>query len=509
MTTLKSLGQSLLDRVDPRVIAATEKALKSIPFVKQRLDKEYGGMLDGIEHGMRPYKGQLESYSELPEKGRTREDLLAEIEGLAKKESPRWKDGYLSGAVYNGDQEHIDFMNRVYAATSQVNPLHSDVWPSATKYEAEIVSMVADMLGAGPNNVNATRDDQICGTVTSGGTESILLAMKAYRDRAREERGERKPEMVVPNTVHAAFDKASQYFGIKLKKVPVGSDHIANVKAMKAAITKHTIVLVASAPCFPYGLVDPVAEIAALAKKRGIGCHVDACLGGFVLPWARQLGAPVQPFDFAVPGVTSMSVDTHKYGYAAKGTSVVLYRGHELRSHQYFTVTDWPGGLYFSPTLAGSRPGGLSAAAWASLVSTGREGYLEATRRILAATEVMKAGVRAIPEIELMGEALFMVSFKSSKIDVYRVLDELGKRGWNLNGLHRPAAVHLCVTLRHAQPGVPERFVKDLQDSVALVGNSPPQSGGMAPVYGMAGTMPLKGLVGDFLKRYLDLLYKV
>ncbi len=506
---LKELGQNLLERVDPRLIAATERALKSIPYVRQRLDKEYGGMLDGIAHSMRPYKGQVATYTELPEKPRTRADLLSEIESLANKEAPRWKDGFLSGAVYNGDQEHVDFMNRVYAATSQVNPLHSDVWPSATKYEAEIVSMVAGMLGAGPGNTNASRETQICGTVSSGGTESILLAMKAYRDRAREERGERAPEMVVPSTVHAAFDKAAQYFKIKLRKVPVGPDYVANVKAMRAAINSHTVVMVGSAPCFPWGLIDPIEELAAIAKKKKIGFHVDACLGGFVLPWAKELGAPVPAFDFSVPGVTSMSVDTHKYGYAAKGTSVVLYRGHELRQHQYYTVTDWPGGLYFSPTLAGSRPGGLSAAAWASLLAFGREGYLDATRKILATTEVMKAGVRAIPELELMGEALFMVAFRSEHLDVYRVLDELGKRGWNLNGLHRPAAVHLCVTLRHTQPGVAERFVSDLKASVAEVKATPATGKGMAPVYGMAGTMPLKGLVGDFLKRYLDLLYRV
>lgn len=507
--SLKSLGQNLLDRVDPRVIAVTEKALKAMPFVKAKLDKEYGSMLGGLEHSMRPYAGEVETYARLPEQGRARGDILGEIERLAERESPRWRDGFLSGAVYNGDPEHVDFMNRVYAATSQVNPLHSDVWPSASKYEAEIVAMVADILGAGPGNRAAPPAEQICGAVTSGGTESILLAMKAYRDRARAERGERRPEMVLPSTAHTAFDKASQYFGIKLRRVPVGPDHVANVKAMKAAINKHTIVVVASAPAFPYGLLDPVREIAALAKKKRIGCHVDACLGGFILPWAKQLGADVPDFDFTVPGVTSMSVDTHKYGYAAKGTSVVLYRGHELRSYQYYTVIDWPGGLYFSPTIAGSRPGGLSAAAWAAMVSMGRQGYLEATKKILAATETMKAGVRALPELELMGNAPFMVAFRSSSLDVYRVLDELGKKGWNLNGLHRPAAVHLCVTLRQAQPGVAERFVADLTDAVAAVRATPSTSGGMAPVYGMAGTMPLKGFVADFLKRYIDLLYKV
>ncbi len=507
--TLKELGQQLLDRVDPRVIAATERALKAIPFVRAKLDEEYGGMLDGLAHSMRPYAGQVPTYAELPSQGRDRADILKEMESIAATETPRWRDGFLSGAVYNGDAGHVDFMNKVYALTSQVNPLHSDVWPSATKYEAEIVSMVADMLGAGPNNRQAGPGEQICGAVSSGGTESILLAMKSYRDRARAERGERSPELVVPSTAHAAFDKAAHFFRIKLKRVPVGKDFLADVKAMKAAVTKHTVVLVASAPGFPYGLVDPVEELAAFAKKRGLGFHVDACLGGFVLPWARQLGAPVPPFDFSVPGVTSMSVDTHKYGYAAKGTSVVLYRGHGLRSYQYYTLTDWPGGLYFSPTLAGSRPGALSAAAWAAMVSMGKEGYLEATRKILATTEQMKTGVRAVPELELIGEAVFMVAFRSKSLDVYRVLDELGKRGWNLNGLHRPAAVHLCVTLRHTQEGVAERFVNDLKAAVEEVKSKPATGGGMAPVYGMAGTMPLKGFVGDFLKKYLDLLYKV
>jgi glutamate/tyrosine decarboxylase-like PLP-dependent enzyme len=506
--TLKSFGESLLNRVDPRVIAVAERALKAIPYVRGRIEKEFGGMLSGIEHGLRPYAGKVASYAQLPVTGRARAEVLQEMERLADLESPRWQEGFLSGAVYNGDPEHIEFMNKVCALNSQVNPLHSDVWPSASKYEAEIVSMVASMLGATSNNAELGRDEQLCGAVSSGGTESILLAMKTYRDRARA-RGNHSPEMVVPTTAHAAFDKASQYFGIKLVKVPVGEDFKADVKAMKAALSRRTIVVVASAPCFPYGLVDPVAELAAIAKERDIGCHVDACLGGFVLPWARRLGAPVPVFDFTVPGVTSMSVDTHKYGYAAKGTSVVLYRGQTLRSFQFYALTDWPGGLYFSPTLTGSRPGALSAAAWAALVSMGESGYLEATKRILASTEQMKAGVRALPELQLIGDAPFMVAFNSSSLDVYRVLDEMGKKGWNLNGLHRPAAVHLCVTLRHTQAGVAERFVADLQAAVAQVKLEPKSKGGMAPVYGMAGTIPLTGLVGDFLKRYLDLLYKV
>ena len=273
--------------------------------------------------------------------------------------------------------EHIDFQNQIYAINSQTNPLHFDVWPSGVKFEAEIVSMTANMLNADKAG------DEIVGTVTSGGTESILLAMKTYRDRGRAEKGITEPEMIVPTTAHAAFDKASQYFNIKMVRIPVGEDFRADVQATAAAITPNTVVIVGSAPPFPHGIIDPIEELSELARAHGIGFHTDACLGGFVLPWAEKLGYPVPPFDFRLPGVTSMSADTHKYGYAAKGTSVVLYRGRALRHYQFYTTTEWPGGLYFSPTLAGSRPGALSAACWAAMISTGEQGYLEATRRIL------------------------------------------------------------------------------------------------------------------------------
>ena len=198
---------------------------------------------------------------------------------------------------------------------------------------------------------------------------SILLAMKAYRDFARERRGIAAPEIVAPVTAHAAFDKAARFFDMPLVRVPVDGGFRADLGALDDAVTERTAVVVGSAPSFPHGVIDPIPEIAALAAERGVACHVDACLGGFILPWAQRLGYPVPPFDFRLPGVTSMSADTHKYGYAAKGSSVVLYRGRELRQFQYYTVTDWPGGLYLSPTLAGSRPGALSATCWAAMVS--------------------------------------------------------------------------------------------------------------------------------------------
>jgi sphinganine-1-phosphate aldolase len=489
-----------IGRLPPKMVAWIEKRLKNIPSISQKIEKQYEGMMADLESSLKPYKNGFSTFAKLPEVGRSKEEILREMEALRTLEQDLWKDGFVSGAVYHGDQEHIAFLNRIYALNSQSNPLHADVWPSATKFEAEIVAMTAEMLGGAGQDV--------CGTVSSGGTESILLAMKTYRDRARQEKGITKPEMVVPITAHAAFDKASQYFNIKMVHIPVNEFLRADVVAASKAITRNTIVLVGSAPTFPHGMIDPIEELSELARERGIGFHTDACLGGFVLPWAEKLGYPVPPFDFRLPGVTSMSADTHKYGYAAKGTSVVLYRGQSLRRYQYYTATDWPGGLYFSPTFAGSRSGALSAACWAAMVSIGAEGYMAATEKILKTAEAIKQGILNITELRLLGDSLFVIAFASDSLDIYKVLEAMSHKGWSLNGLHKPACVHLCVTLRQAQPGVADRFLQDLQEAVEHVKANPQEKGSMAPVYGMAATIPLRGVVSDMLKRYLDLIYK-
>jgi glutamate/tyrosine decarboxylase-like PLP-dependent enzyme len=471
-------------------------------MVKSQIDKQSAEMMHELSKTLKPYHDGL-AFTTLPPVGIARDDILADMERLKNLEENKWRDGFVSGAVYNGDEEHLQFLNKVYAINSQSNPLHADVWPSTTKFEAEIVAMTAHMLGAGTAGAG-----EVCGTVSSGGTESILLAIKTYRDRARDRKGITAPEMVVPTTAHAAFDKAAQYFGVKMIRISVGPDCKADVDATRKAITRNTIVVVGSAPSFPHGVIDPIAELSVLARERGIGFHTDACLGGFVLPWAAKLGYPVPPFDFRLPGVTSMSADTHKYGYAAKGSSVVLYRDEELRHYQYYTTTDWPGGLYLSPTFAGSRPGALSAACWAAMVSIGEEGYRDAAKRIVETAEQIRKGIAALPDLQLIGDSLFVVAFGSKTLDIYAVLDEMGKRHWSLNGLQSPPAVHLCVTLRHTQPGVADRFVQDLKAAVECVRARPDARGEMSAVYGMTESVPLRGIVDDFLKGYIDLLYE-
>lgn len=494
---------SILGRLNPRVAPAIEERIRSLPFVERQVQKEYGEILEGLRGSLKPYGDEFATYAQMPQAGQDPEEILSEMEALRAREASRWKEGFASGAVYHGDQEYVDFLNRAYALSSQANPLHADLWPSITKFEAEVVSMTAHMLGA------SASDDAVVGTVSSGGTESILLAMKTYRDWAEDTKGITRPEIIVPSTGHAAFDKAAQYFQLKLVRVPVGGDYRADVAATRERINENTIAIVGSAPSFPHGVIDPIAELSELARERGVGFHTDACLGGFVLPWAEKLGYDVAPFDFRLPGVTSMSADTHKYGYAPKGSSVVLYRGRELRRYQYYVTSDWSGGLYVSPTLAGSRPGALSAACWAALVAMGEQGYMEATERILQTASEIKRGVEQIPDLHILGDPLWDIAFGSEGLDIYKVSDAMAERGWNLNALQKPPAVHICVTLRHTQPGVAQRFVADLESAVAYVRQHPEAEKGMAPVYGMAASMPLRGVVDDLLRRYIDILYEV
>lgn len=503
------VAESVLARLNsPRLAALVEKLARRIPPLQAKIEASYQEIVDGIAADVKPYGDDFPRFARLPETAVAKASILQWMTDINRREEASWRNGFVSGAVYHGDEAHIEFLNQVYTLNSQGNPLHADVWPSGAKYEAEIVAMTANMLSAQAAEA-ADSATQVGGTVTSGGTESILLAMRTYRDWARDKRGIQRPEVVAPVTAHVAFDKAAQYFNIRLKKIPVDAQFRADVQAARRAITRNTIALVGSAPAFPHGTLDPIAALSQLARERGIGFHTDACLGAFVLPWAERLGYPIPAYDFRLPGVTSISADTHKYGYAAKGTSVVLYRSAELRRYQYFTATDWPGGLYFSPTFAGSRPGGLSAACWAALLATGEEGYLEATRRILETAKRIRDGVAAIPGLTVLGDPLWVIAFTSSSLDIFRVLDEMTQRGWHLNGLHRPAAVHLAVTQRHTQPGIAERFLQDLAAAVAAVEARPQAKGGMAPVYGMAATMPMRGMVAELLRRYIDLLYRV
>ncbi|MBW2444002.1 MAG: aspartate aminotransferase family protein, partial [Deltaproteobacteria bacterium] len=422
----------------------------------------------------------------------------------------RWQTGQVSGTFYHAGDEHRAFLNKVFALFSHENTIQFDLCPSMFKMESEIIAMTASMLNADAVKTHNPQD-QVCGTVTSGGTESILMAMKAYRDWSREEKGIAAPEIIMPHTAHPAFDKSAEYFGIKMVHIPVSEpDFRVDPGAVEARINANTVAIVGSAGNYPYGLIDPLEKLSAIALKHNVGMHVDGCLGGFIFPWLEKLGYDIPLFDFRLPGVTSMSADTHKYGFALKGTSVVLYRSNRLRRHQYFSVPDWPGGLYASPTAAGSRSGGLTAATWAALVYLGEEGYLNAARSIMAVADRIKAGIEKIPALTLIGDPTFVISFRSEELDVFHINDFMKTRGWRFNVLQLPPALHFCVTMPQAlAENVAERFLDDLNAGVDYARSKAGTVAETTALYGLAGTLEGNQQVTEMVFGLFDHLYSV
>jgi glutamate/tyrosine decarboxylase-like PLP-dependent enzyme len=343
--------------------------------------------------------------------------------------------------------------------------------------------------------------------VTSGGTESIYNGVYIHREWARQEKGILEPEMVVPVTIHPAFFKAAHYLGVKMIPVPVDGNFEADVEAMRAKITPNTMALAGSAGNYPYGVIDPLEKLSDLALEHKIGLHVDGCLGGFILPWIEKLGYDIPPFDFRLPGVTTMSCDTHKYGYALKGTSTLLVRNHRLLRYQFFSVGDWAGGLYVSPTVQGSRSGGLSAATWAAMVTMGEEGYLKAAKLIMDTANKIRIGIAGIPEIKTTGKSTFVIGMISDQVNMYHVNDYLISKGWRMNGCQNPPGFHFCITLRNTLPGVAEAFVKDLRDGVAYAKDPPqpfPKSGAL---YGLAGSVDGQAFLKQGMLDYIEATY--
>lgn len=476
----------------------------SLPFIRGYAARQQATLVEKMKADMKQtYAKDDQPLLTMPAIGRPATELKAALEHK-KRGDVQFANGNskASGTVYFApDAELRQLLDDTYAAFAVTNPLHADVFPSVRRMEAEVVSMVGGFLGGGGGG--DADCSQVCGAMTSGGTESILSAVKASRDYMAQRRGITHPEMVIGESAHAAFFKAAEYFKIRLIKVQVDKDFRLTGAAVKRAMSRNTVLVVASSPGFPHGVVDHVTDIAREAQSAGVPCHSDACLGGFVLPFARKLGFNVPAFDFSVPGVTSMSVDTHKFGMAHKGTSVVLYRWPSLRQHQYTAITDWTGGLYISPGFAGSRSGALISTAWAALVHLGEAGYIEHTRLIMKAAKRFEGAIRnEIPELRVCGQPhMCNIAFYSAArggVNVYAVNDRMSKRGWHLNALQRPAAVHMCFTAQHVN--IVDELIKDLKECVTEVKCKPELAkGGNAPMYGMAATLPDRSIVGNFL----------
>lgn len=388
----------------------------------------------------------------LPKQGKSWSELDGEMDA-AREGDVDWRRGRVGVYIHYAGDEVLDIAKKAYLKFFSENGLGPRAFPSLARFESDVVAMTLRLLHGGAD---------ARGAMTTGGTESIFLAVKSARDWARVTRPAiERPQIVVPQTAHPAFNKAADWLGIEVQRVPVGADFRADADAMAAAIGPRTIMLVASAPAFPHGVMDPIADIAAIALRHDLWMHVDACVGGFIAPFAKALGEPIGDFDFAVPGVVSMSADLHKYGYAAKGASTVLYRDAAAFKFQAYSFSDWPRGVYATQTLVGTRAGGAIAAAWAVMNFLGEDGYRAITRRLLDTRKAIGVGVEKLG-LEVWGRPeLSILSYGSAAIDVAQVADRLSMRGWFVGRLVEPPGLHLMLNLTH-EPIVGE-YLADLE----------------------------------------------
>jgi glutamate/tyrosine decarboxylase-like PLP-dependent enzyme len=427
-----------------------------------------------------------------PKQGTSHDDLMAQI-GENLSADANWRAGRIFSLVYFAGDEVAQVIRDAYSAAIYTNGLGPTAFRSLKKMESEVIAMTADLVGL----------PEAVGNMTSGGTESIMMGLKTARDWARAEKGITEPEVLMPVTAHPAFDKACQYLGMKRVPVSIGEDYRADIAAARAAITSNTVLIVGSAPCYPFGVIDDIPALASLAEERGIPCHVDACLGGFLLPFIERLGNEVPPWDFRVPGVESISADLHKYGFAARGASTVMYRRKEYRRHQYFLKEDWPGGLYGSPTLAGSRPGGAVAASWAVLNYLGEDGYKRHAQTILDTTRTLIDGINAIEGVRVIGQPdMSVFAFTADTLDPYTIGDALAEAGWFPDRQQDPPSLHIMVTPAHAE--VADEFLQALQDAVEKVAGGEQSSAGQAAMYGAIAKMEDKTPVRAFISEAID-----
>tara|TARA_B100000315_G_scaffold258691_1_gene311720 strand:+ start:11732 stop:13195 length:1464 start_codon:yes stop_codon:yes gene_type:complete len=424
----------------------------------------------------------------LPKIGLSRDLLLNKMRTYAADDSD-WKSGKTWSLVYNVGNDHTEMLKEAHSLYFSENALNPLAFKSLKKFEHEIIQMSLGLLHG---------DAETVGTLSSGGSESILMAVKTSRDAALKQKPWiKKPEIILPESAHVTFVKAAHYFDLKTVLAPLKADFTVDTDKIERLINKNTILLVGSAPQYPQGIIDPIEIIGDIALKHKLFFHVDACLGGFLLPFLEKLNYDIPKFDFRVTGVTSISADLHKYGYAAKGVSVILYRNMDLLKHQFFIYEKWSGGLYASPGMLGSRPGGPIAAAWAAMQSLGEKGYFKLAAKTMGVAREMMEEINNIPELSVLGKPqmpVFVFGSNSSAVNIFAVADQMEKNGWHIDRQNNPDCIHIIVSPAHSDSNA--KFITDLKNCIHSVKNNPNFSTeGSAAMYGMMSAFPVGGMV--------------
>ncbi|KAK6459600.1 dihydrosphingosine-1-phosphate lyase [Scheffersomyces xylosifermentans] len=503
-------------RIAHSVSTRVAKFILSLPPIKKKIDAELSSTIGKMEGELMKNDEKLLQLKELPNEGLKADVIVKELDKLQELKHSNWLDGRVSGAVYHGGDELLQLQSTAYHKYSVANQLHPDVFPGVRKMESEVVSMVLNIFNAPPEG---------CGATTSGGTESLLLAGLSAREFARQHKGISHFEVIAPVTVHAGIEKACYYFGMTLHKVDLDpKTYQVDINKVKRLINSNTVLLVGSAPNYPHGIIDDIEELSKLAVKYKIPLHVDACLGSFIVSFLERSKvhgeAPIPLFDFRLPGVTSISCDTHKYGFAPKGSSIIMYRNPQLRECQYYISTDWTGGMYGSSTLAGSRPGALMVGCWATLVNVGIAGYEKSCRDIVSTSMKVKKAIRndkiLRKYLDVIGEPIAsVIAFKLKddfkQFNIYQLGDVLNKKGWHFSTLQRPSALHFAFT-RLTVPVVDDLLadlVESIEELVEKTKDSAASKSDTAALYGVAGSISTVGVADRVIVAFLDTLYKV
>jgi len=436
----------------------------------------------------------------LPEHGKDHTEILDEMKAFGG-EDVNYRDSRTWSLVYHLDDKHTEFLKQAYGLYFSENALNPMAFKSLKRFETDIINMTAQMLGG---------DKKSVGVVTSGGTESCLLPVLTYRDRARAKRKlPFKPEMIAPESIHVAWSKAAKYFGVKIRYAPLKADFRVDVKAVRKMINRRTIMLVGSAPSYPHGVIDPIEDLGVVAQQYHLPLHVDSCLGGFLLPFIEMNGGDLPPFDFRIPGVTSISADVHKYGFAAKGASTVIYRNMTYMKHQFFIHEDWPGGVFASPALLGTRPGGSFAAAWAAIHALGEDGYRDNAQKIMEITQELQKGINDIDGLKVLGRpdmSVFAYHSTDKKVNIFAVGDQMEAKGWQIDRLQRPEGLHVMVVPGHAR--IISEYLSDLKTSVEVVRSNPDLAAkGNAAMYGMIANLPFRGMIKKEIMKMMEGMY--
>jgi sphinganine-1-phosphate aldolase len=493
---LKYLGYAFIAKTSyDFIIYATPivyKRVKKIPMIEKQINIKKDRTILEIKKELNKEIEGNKLYLELPKEGFKEEEILTIFNKLKTLQSYDYQNGRVSGTVYTNNEDLDKFMNKIFLTFYRSNPLHSDIFPAVRKMESEVISMMIKMFNGGQN---------VCGTFTNGGTESILLACKAYQQWGRSQ-GIKKPEILVSSTAHASYKKACYYFRMKYVEVPALSDGLVDLNEFKRKINSNTVMIVGSTPCYNFGTIDQIEELSQMAVENNVGLHIDACLGAFLINFMNL------NLDFQLEGVTSISADLHKFGNSPKGASVIMYHNKELMKYQYFIDENWTGGIYATPTLAGSRDGNIISLTWATLMKTGLNGYQENYERIIKIKDYFLEKLKEIKELYVFGEPkLSVVAVGTELFDINLLSSKLKDKKWNLNMIQNPKGFHICLTNCHTE-NVIDQLVNDIKETIQDIDLNHKGEKSTC-IYGTAQEITDEEIVKEVVSEYLYTLNRI